>query len=158
MIELTQRDEAVLFFDAEHHAHLLPFAQGERTALEQRARRRRAQHAHAYEESHVRLGEQFKRRLLMDGLMDNVSFVCTQTDELEVSDIWKDHHKEAATKPGRAERMRELHERMGRAAAAQVKLEHEEIDKAESVRALERAAKAAKKEAREAARWGATGS
>uniref|UniRef100_A0A7S1BLA9 Uncharacterized protein n=1 Tax=Corethron hystrix TaxID=216773 RepID=A0A7S1BLA9_9STRA len=37
------------------------------------------------------LGEQFKRRLLMDGQYGNVSFICTQTDDCEATEIMRDH-------------------------------------------------------------------
>lgn len=37
------------------------------------------------------LGEQFKRRLLMDGAYGNVSFICTQTDDCEASETMRDH-------------------------------------------------------------------
>jgi Dynamin family len=37
------------------------------------------------------LGEEFKRRLLMDGNYGNVSFVCTHCDDCEISEILEDH-------------------------------------------------------------------
>lgn len=54
------------------------------------------------------LGEEFKRRLLMDGQYGNVSFVCTQTDDCETSEIMRDHSDVAQTVPGRMERMNQL--------------------------------------------------
>jgi hypothetical protein len=51
------------------------------------------------------LGEQFKRRLLMDGQYGNVSFICTQTDDCEATEIMRDHPDVAQSKPGRWERM-----------------------------------------------------
>jgi len=41
------------------------------------------------------LGEEFKRRLLMDGNYSNVSFVCTHSDDCEISEIIHDHEGEA---------------------------------------------------------------
>lgn len=37
------------------------------------------------------LGESFKRRLLMDGNYSSVSFVCTQTDDVEATETMRDH-------------------------------------------------------------------
>lgn len=54
------------------------------------------------------LGEQFKRRLLMDGQYGNVSFICTQTDDCEATEIMRDHSDIAQTKEGRWERMAEI--------------------------------------------------
>jgi hypothetical protein len=54
------------------------------------------------------LGEQFKRRLLMDGRYGNVSFICTQTDDCEATEIMRDHQDVAMEKPGRWEEMTEL--------------------------------------------------
>ena len=51
------------------------------------------------------LGEQFRRRLLMDGQYGNVSFICTQTDDREATEIMRDHQDVAVLKPGRWERM-----------------------------------------------------
>jgi hypothetical protein len=51
------------------------------------------------------LGEQFKRRLLMDGQYGNVSFICTQTDDCETTEIMRDHQDVAMRKPGRWEQM-----------------------------------------------------
>lgn len=51
------------------------------------------------------LGEQFKRRLLMDGQYGNVSFVCTQTDDCETTEILRDHEDVAREKAGRWERL-----------------------------------------------------
>lgn len=54
------------------------------------------------------LGEQFKRRLLMDGQYGNVFFICTQTDDLEATETMRDHADVAQREPGRWERMSEL--------------------------------------------------
>lgn len=54
------------------------------------------------------LGEQFKRRLLMDGQYGNVFFICTQTDDLETTETMRDHADVAKMEPGRWERMSEL--------------------------------------------------
>ena len=54
------------------------------------------------------LGEQFKRRLLMDGQYSNVFFVCTQTDDLEPTETMRDHSDVAQEEPGRWEKMTEL--------------------------------------------------
>jgi hypothetical protein len=37
------------------------------------------------------LGESFKRRLLMDGNYSSVSFICTQTDDIEATETMRDH-------------------------------------------------------------------
>ncbi len=54
------------------------------------------------------LGEQFKRRLLMDGQYSNVFFICTQTDDLEPTETMRDHSDVAQEEPGRWEKMTEL--------------------------------------------------
>ncbi len=54
------------------------------------------------------LGEQFKRRLLMDGQYGNVFFICTQTDDLEPTETMRDHSDVAQKVPGRWEKMTEL--------------------------------------------------
>ena len=54
------------------------------------------------------LGEQFKRRLLMDGQYGNVSFICTQTDDCEATEIMRDHADVAQKVPGRWEKMTEI--------------------------------------------------
>lgn len=51
------------------------------------------------------LGEQFKRRLLMDGQYGNVFFICTQTDDLEATETMRDHADVAKRVPGRWEKM-----------------------------------------------------
>jgi hypothetical protein len=56
------------------------------------------------------LGEQFKRRLLMDGQYGNVSFICTQTDDLEATETMRDHADVAQREPGRWEKMESLSE------------------------------------------------
>ncbi|KAL3795128.1 hypothetical protein HJC23_007356 [Cyclotella cryptica] len=54
------------------------------------------------------MGEQFKRRLLMDGNYGNICFVCTQTDDLEATETMRDHQDVAEHVPGRWEKMSEL--------------------------------------------------
>jgi hypothetical protein len=54
------------------------------------------------------MGEQFKRRLLMDGNYGNVSFICTQTDDCETEEIMRDHEDVARNVPGRWEQMNAL--------------------------------------------------
>ena len=54
------------------------------------------------------LGEQFKRRLLMDGQYGNVFFICTQTDDLEATETMRDHADVAQRVPGRWEKMSAL--------------------------------------------------
>ena len=66
------------------------------------------------------LGEQFKRRLLMDGQYANVSFICTQTDDCESSEIMRDHQDVAQSTEGRWEKMQGHAERI---SAAQSKLQ-----------------------------------
>ena len=51
------------------------------------------------------LGEQFKRRLLMDGNYGNVFFICTQTDDIEATETMRDHADVAQEVPGRWEKM-----------------------------------------------------
>lgn len=54
------------------------------------------------------LGEQFKRRLLMDGQYCNVRFICTQSDDCESSEVMRDHIDVAKSVEGRWEKMNEL--------------------------------------------------
>ena len=54
------------------------------------------------------MGEQFKRRMLMDGQYGNVSFICTQTDDVEPTEIYRDHADVADRVPGRLEKIRGL--------------------------------------------------
>ena len=54
------------------------------------------------------MGEQFKRRLLMDGNYGNVFFICTQTDDLEATETMRDHQDIAEEVAGRWEKMCEL--------------------------------------------------
>jgi myosin heavy subunit len=46
----------------------------------------------------------------MDGQYGNVSFICTQTDDLEATETMRDHADVAAEEPGRWEKMTELSE------------------------------------------------
>jgi len=54
------------------------------------------------------LGAQFKRRLLMDGQYGNCSFICTQTDDCEPTEIMRDHADVAQLVEGRWEKMTSL--------------------------------------------------
>eukprot|EP00536_Pseudo-nitzschia_multiseries_P011811 jgi/Psemu1/289916/fgenesh1_pg.422_\ len=54
------------------------------------------------------MGEQFKRRLLMDGQYGNIAFICTQTDDCEATEIMCDHEDIAVGVPGRWESMSDL--------------------------------------------------
>jgi hypothetical protein len=54
------------------------------------------------------MGEQFKRRLLMDGQYGNISFICTQTDDVEASETMRDHADVAKQVPGRWDQMEKL--------------------------------------------------
>ena len=56
------------------------------------------------------MGEQFKRRLLMDGNYGNVFFICTQTDDLEATETMRDHQYIAEEVPGRRKKMTDLAE------------------------------------------------
>ena len=58
------------------------------------------------------MGEQFKRRLLMDGQYGNIAFVCTQTDDCEATEIMRDHEDIAFRVPGRWENMTGLRDRI----------------------------------------------
>ena len=53
------------------------------------------------------LGEQFKRRLLMDGNYGNVFFICTQTDDIEATETMREHADVAQNVEGRYEKMTE---------------------------------------------------
>eukprot|EP00934_Nitzschia_sp_Nitz4_P006876 Nitzschia sp. Nitz4//scaffold16_size188269//174378//181326//NITZ4_001819-RA/size188269-augustus-gene-0.84-mRNA-1//1//CDS//3329538601//6866//frame0 len=59
------------------------------------------------------LGEQFRRQLLMDGQYGNVSFICTQTDDCETTEIMRDHEDIARAVEGRWERMNLFLEQIG---------------------------------------------
>jgi hypothetical protein len=59
------------------------------------------------------MGEQFKRRLLMDGQYGNVSFICTQTDDCEPSEIMRDH-EDVARGMGHWEKMKSLYDEIAR--------------------------------------------
>jgi hypothetical protein len=54
------------------------------------------------------MGEQFKRRLFMDGQYGNVSFICTHTDECETTEIVRDHADVARQDSERWERISAL--------------------------------------------------
>jgi hypothetical protein len=54
------------------------------------------------------LGAQFKRRLLMDGQYGNCSFICTQTDDCEPTEIMRDHADVAQLVEGRWDKMTSL--------------------------------------------------
>lgn len=58
------------------------------------------------------LGEQFERRLLMDGQYGNVSFICTQTDDCEPTEIMRDHQDVAMKEPGRWEKMKAIRDEL----------------------------------------------
>ena len=51
------------------------------------------------------MGEQFKRRLLMDGQYGNIAFICTQTDDCEATEIMRDHEDIAVRIPKRWQKM-----------------------------------------------------
>lgn len=74
------------------------------------------------------LGEQFKRRLLMDGQYGNIFFICTQTDDLEASETMQDHADVAQQVPGRWEKMSELANDLSRVASLKEDKEGEEED------------------------------
>jgi hypothetical protein len=54
------------------------------------------------------MGDQFKRRALMDGQYGNISFICTSTDKVEASETMRDHADIAKQTPGRWDKMTEL--------------------------------------------------
>jgi chromosome segregation ATPase len=58
------------------------------------------------------MGEQFKRRLLMDGQYGNIAFICTQTDDCEATEIMRDHGDIAVKIPGRWEKMTSFRDRI----------------------------------------------
>ena len=57
------------------------------------------------------LGENFKRRLLMDGQYGNVSFICTQTDDVVPTETMQDH-QDVAEKLGCWDKLLELRDRL----------------------------------------------
>lgn len=58
------------------------------------------------------MGEQFKRRLLMDGQYGNIAFICTQTDDCEATEIMRDHEDVAVRIPGRWQKMSSLRDKI----------------------------------------------
>ena len=74
------------------------------------------------------LGEQFKRRLLMDGQYGNVSFICTQTDDCEPTEIMRDHQDVAMKEPGRWEKMKAIREELSEIEKSLFDLESKEED------------------------------
>jgi chromosome segregation ATPase len=58
------------------------------------------------------MGEQFKRRLLMDGQYGNIAFICTQTDDCEATEIMRDHEDVAVRVPGRWQEMSSLRDKI----------------------------------------------
>jgi hypothetical protein len=74
------------------------------------------------------LGEQFKRRLLMDGQYGNVFFICTQTDDLEATETMRDHEDVARREPGRWEKISDLTERISTLEKSLIDKEQEEED------------------------------
>jgi hypothetical protein len=58
------------------------------------------------------MGEQFKRRLLMDGAYGSVSFICTQTDDCEATETMRDH-QDVAMKLGLWETISDLSAQLG---------------------------------------------
>ncbi|CAB9497382.1 nuclear GTPase, germinal center associated [Seminavis robusta] len=53
------------------------------------------------------MGEQFKRRLLMDGKYGIVSFICTHSDDVETTEVLRDHEDVVKEVEGRWEAMEE---------------------------------------------------
>jgi len=74
------------------------------------------------------MGEQFKRRLLMDGKYGKLAFVCTQTDDCEATEILRDHADVAQQVPGRWEQLLELQEAIRDVEALLHELEQEKED------------------------------
>ena len=58
------------------------------------------------------LGEEFQRRLYMDGQYGNLAFVCTHSDDCEVSEILQDHEDVARKEAGRWEWLTENSQRI----------------------------------------------
>ena len=79
------------------------------------------------------LGEQFKRRMLMDGQYGNVSFICTQTDDCEATEIMRDHSDVAGTVPGRLEKMQQLFDELTAVGSQEEGLSIEETRMEENV-------------------------
>ena len=90
------------------------------------------------------LGEQFKRRLLMDGQYGNVSFICTQTDDCEATEIMRDHEDVARRVGGRWEQMTGLDEALRQVQADEDELNQCRAEREAAVAARRRHAKAAK--------------
>ena len=79
------------------------------------------------------MGEQFKRRLLMDGQYGNIAFICTQTDDCEATEIMRDHEDIAARVPGRWEKMTSLRDKLNGIEAQLSDLQQEEEDLKDAV-------------------------
>ena len=58
------------------------------------------------------MGEQFKRRLLMDGQYGNTAFICTHTDDCEATEIMRDHKHIAVRVPDMWEKMTRLRDKI----------------------------------------------
>jgi hypothetical protein len=96
------------------------------------------------------LGEQFKRRLLMDGQYGNVSFICTQTDDCEATEIMRDHQDVALQKPGRWEKMTHLLEKITKLEKDLNDLAQEEEDLKIDLKMADEDVKASKEDLKEA--------
>ena len=99
------------------------------------------------------LGEQFKRRLLMDGQYGNVSFICTQSDMCEPTEIWRDHNDVSQRTPERHAEMEKLFNELFKVDddllkldVAEEKMENEYNDLIREQKALKRDIKKLKRE------------
>lgn len=79
------------------------------------------------------MGDTFKRRLLMDGNYGNVAFICTQTDDVEPTEIWRDHRDVAQSKPGRDDRMQALFQELRACESRRTELADEKDEREEVV-------------------------
>ena len=90
------------------------------------------------------LGEQFKRRLLMDGQYGNVSFICTQTDDCEPTEIYRDH-SDVAEQIGASDRMNELMEGLNKVGQEEEAMTRQLEERKQPVEELKRKLRKAEK-------------
>jgi len=93
------------------------------------------------------MGERFKRRLLMDGQYGNVTFICTQTDDCEATEIMRDHEDIAVHVSGRWEKMTELREEINAFETKLSDLQQQEEDLKVTLREAKELLKQALKDA-----------
>lgn len=65
-----------------------------------------------------------------------MAFICTQTDDVEPTEIWRDHSDVAYSKPGRGESLCTLFESLAGCERRQKELDAEKDQKEESIAGL----------------------